>query len=92
MAYQVIILPSAISDLGKLSKPIKTGILRKIKWISENAENVIHHQLQNMPPDLKDICRIRFSSYRIIYWVYPIEKIIKVYRIRHRSTIYKDLY
>jgi len=43
MEYKVIILPSAISDLEKLPKSVKTGILRKIKYLSENAEYIIHH-------------------------------------------------
>ena len=59
MAYKVVILPSAISDLEKLSPNIKTKLLRKIKWLGENAEYIIHYRLKNMPPDLEGLCRIQ---------------------------------
>jgi len=91
MEYKVIILPSAISDLEKLPKSIKTGIMRKIKYLSENAEYIIHHRLQNIPEDLQGLCRTRFGSYRILYWIYPKKKVIKIYRIAHRSSIYKNI-
>jgi len=40
MEYKVIILPSAISDLEKLPKSIKTGILRKIKYLFAHRSSI----------------------------------------------------
>ncbi|HOK56357.1 MAG TPA: type II toxin-antitoxin system RelE/ParE family toxin [bacterium] len=91
MEYKVIILPTAISDIEKLSKSIKTGILKKIKYLAENADEIIHHHLKNMPDDLKGLCRIKYGHYRILYWIYRNEKIIKIYKVSHRSIIYKKL-
>ncbi|MCD6220500.1 type II toxin-antitoxin system RelE/ParE family toxin [Candidatus Calescamantes bacterium] len=91
MEYKTIILPSAVADLEKLPKERRSKILRRIKWLSQNAEFVIHHQLRNMPPDLRGLCRLRSGAYRILYWFYPEERVIKVYQVRHRSSIYRRL-
>jgi len=91
MEYQVIILPSAISDIEKLPKNIKAGILRKIKWLSANADYIIHHNLQNMPDSLHGLCRIRYGSYRVLYWFYAEERKIKIYHVSPRSSVYKKL-
>jgi len=89
MAYKVVILPSAISDLEKLSLPLKTKLLRKIKWLGENSEYIIHYRLKNMPSDLEGLCRIHFASYRITYGVLREKKVSKIYLVGDRKEIYR---
>lgn len=91
MEYQIVILPSAEGDIQRLAPAMRKAILRKLKWLQDNASVVIHHRLQNLPDDLSGLCRIRQSDYRVLYWLYQTEGIIKVYRIQHRSEVYRHL-
>lgn len=91
MEYQVVVLPSAEADLETLSGEVRAAIIRRLEWLRANAEVVIHHRLQNLPDDLSGLCRLRHSDYRILYWRYPAERTIKVYRVQHRSEVYRDL-
>ena len=89
MAYRVIVLPSAEADLESLDPEVRRRILCRIVWLGENASQVIHYQLSNLPDDLIGLCRLRVGDYRVIYWVYHQRQELKVYRIRHRSEVYQ---
>lgn len=91
MEYHIIVLPSAEEDLERLSDDVRAAIIRRLEWLRVNAEVVIHHRLQNLPDDLLGLCRLRHSDYRILYWHYSSERTIKVYRVQHRSEVYRDL-
>ena len=38
-----------------------------------------------MPDDLAGLCKLRVGDWRILYWVYHPETLIRIYRIQHRS-------
>jgi mRNA interferase RelE/StbE len=44
-----------------------------------------------MPADLAGLCKLRVGDYRILYWNYPSQKLIRIYRIQHRSEVYRRL-
>ena len=73
-----------------MSPEVRVGLIRRLDWLRKNASAVIHHRLQNMPDDLAGLCRLRQGDYRILYWHYTREKILKVYRVQHRSAVYRD--
>ena len=52
---------------------------------------MIHRRLVGMPDDLAGLCKLRVGDWRIIYWIYHGEKIVRIYRIQHRSEVYRDL-
>jgi mRNA-degrading endonuclease RelE of RelBE toxin-antitoxin system len=91
MEYQLIILPSAEADLQGSSSELRGAIVRRFAWLREHADAIIHHRLQNLPEDLSGLCRLRHSDYRILYWRYPARRTIKIYRVQHRSEVYRDL-
>lgn len=91
MAYRVIVLSSAEADLERLDAEVRRRILRRFVWLGENAAQVIHHPLTNLPDDLVGLCRLRVGDYRIVYWVYHQQQALKVYRVQHRSEVYKHL-
>jgi mRNA-degrading endonuclease RelE of RelBE toxin-antitoxin system len=91
VAYRIIVLPSAETDLEKLDPDIRRRTLRRIVWLGENALQIVHHQLVNMPDDLAGLCRLRAGDYRILYWNAPQEELLKIYRIQHRSEVYRHL-
>ena len=89
MAYRVVVLPSAEADLENLDPEVCRRILRRIVWLGENAPRMVHHPLTNMPEDLVGLCRLRVGDYRIVYWVSNQHQELKIYRVRHRSEVYR---
>ena len=40
---------------------------------------------------LPGLCRLRVGDYRVLYWAYPGQQLLKVYHIQHRRDIYRHL-
>lgn len=59
--------------------------------IGENAGSIRHQQLAGLPENLKGLCRYRVGDYRVLYWLYPQRRELRVYGIIHRRTDYKIL-
>ena len=91
MAYQVQIGPKADAQLAGLDAAIGASIERKIQWLSLNSQSIVHRRLVGMPKDLEGLCKLRVGDYRILYWVYHEKKLVRLYRIQHRSEVYRDL-
>jgi len=89
--YQLIVLPSAEADIERLASDRCVVVIRRLEWLRVNARNVIHHRLQNMPDELAGLCRLHCGDYRVLYWHYAAQSILKVYRIQHRSEVYREL-
>jgi mRNA interferase RelE/StbE len=87
----VILLPAAEEDMEHLDGVVRKRVLRRLVWLGDNAAQVVHHRLTNMPDDLAGLCRLRVGDYRILYWVYPQREVLKVYCIRHRREVYREL-
>jgi len=34
---------------------------------------------------------LRVGDWRILYWIYHREKVVRIYRIQHRSEVYRNL-
>ena len=64
---------------------------RKNHWLAENAVGMVHRRLVGMPADLAELCKLRVGDYRILYWIYPAKKLVRIYRIQHRSEVYRSL-
>ena len=91
MAYRIVVLPSAEYDLQEIDPEVRRRILRRIVWLGENASQFVHHALTNMPKELFGLCRLRVGDYRVLYWPDHGQLILKVYRIQHRSEVYRHL-
>lgn len=52
---------------------------------------MVHRRLVGMPADLAGLCKLRVGDYRILYWNYPAHKLVRIYRIQHRSEVYRRL-
>lgn len=84
-------MPSAEADLEALDAGVRRLVLRRLVWLGDNAEQVIHHRMSNLPDDLAGLCRFRVGQHRILYWVYPQHQVLKVYKVEHRSEVYRRL-
>ena len=91
MAYRVEVGPKADAQLSELDPTVGSAVERKIIWLAENAAVMIHRRFVGMPDDLAGLCKSRVGHWRILCWVYHSEKIIRVYRIQHRSEVYREL-
>jgi mRNA interferase RelE/StbE len=91
MSYQVEVAGKADAQLAALDTAIGASVERKIQWLAANAPDMVHRRLVGMPEDLAGLCKLRIGDYRILYWIYPAKKLIRIYRIQHRSEIYRQL-
>lgn len=89
-AYAIEIGPKADVQLEKLDAAIGASVERKILWLSQNAVTMVHRRLVGMPDELSGLCKLRIGDYRILYWVYHDQKRVRLYRIQHRSEVYRD--
>ena len=85
--YQVRFLPEAADEFASLDKPIAERVLKKLKWLAENFEN-----LSPMPlcGELKGLFKLRVGSYRVFYSFDREKRTIYVHLIGHRQEIYKQ--
>ena len=84
--YRVEFISEAVSDLRKIDKTIAQRILDKIKWLSENFEDVVPEILTG---DFKGMYKLRVGNWRVIYGVDKEKRIIRVFMVGHRKDIYK---
>jgi mRNA interferase RelE/StbE len=91
MSYQVEVGGKADAQLAALDAAIGASVECKIQWLAANAPGMVHRRLVGMPEDLAGLCKLRIGDYRILYWIYPAKKLIRIYRIQHRSEIYRQL-
>ncbi len=91
MTWQVEIGSKASTQIEELDSTIGVSIERKIPWLSQNADGMIHRRLVGMPTELEGLCKLRVGDYRILYWPHPGMKLFRIYRIQHRSEVYRKL-
>jgi len=91
MPYRVEIGSKANAQLAELGAAIGGSVERKIQWLAENSAVMVHRRLVGMPRDLGGLCKLRVGDYRILYWIYPAQKLVRIYRVQHRSEVYRRL-
>jgi mRNA interferase RelE/StbE len=89
-AFRVEIGRKADTQLTALDPVIGASVERRIQWLAENAAAMVHRRLVGMPEDLAGLCKLRVGDWRILYWVYPAQQLVRIYRIQHRSEVYRD--
>jgi mRNA interferase RelE/StbE len=91
VAFKIDLLDPAVGNLAALSQDVRNRIVKKLRWLGENAALVVHHRLSNMPIDLAGLCRMRVGDYRILYWCDDERRTLTVYRVAHRRSVYGAL-
>jgi mRNA interferase RelE/StbE len=87
VSYTLELRPEVKDDLKALDKTVASRILKKVQWLSEQGDHVIHLPLA---ANLAGFCKLRVGDYRAIYKLEPENKIV-VYFVGHRRDIYKRL-
>lgn len=85
--YRVEYLPEASDELASLDKAVAQRILKKLKWLAKNFEDLAPEPLSG---ELKGLFKLRVGSYRVFYSVNRGERIITVHLLGHRREIYKS--
>lgn len=84
--FKLRFLDEAKRTLKKLDRSVSIRILRKLAWLSNNAESIVEEGLRG---DLSDFSKLREGDYRILYRIVREEAVIEVRFIGHRSEVYK---
>ena len=82
MKYLIELRPKATKDLRSIDQSIATRILKAIRAL----ENDLAGDVKKLK-DFDPAYRLRVGEYRVLFDV--ISNHIEVYRIRHRSEVYK---
>lgn len=82
--YRIQIIPSAIKDLDRLDKKFFDQIKKRILALSSNPRPANSLKLTN-----EQGYRIRSGDYRILYRIDDADKLVYIYRIKHRRDAYK---
>ncbi len=85
MSYRVEFKQKAIADLESLTKIFQERIIKKIKWLAENFNQITP---QPLSANLSSLFKLRVGDYRVIYSVDQNAEYITVHRVGHRREIY----
>jgi mRNA interferase RelE/StbE len=83
--YRVEFTSGAIANLEALTSTIQERIVRKIRWLSENFDNL---NPQLLSANLSDLFKLRIGDYRVIYSFNKENKLITIHKVGHRRDIY----
>jgi mRNA interferase RelE/StbE len=86
MSYHVEFTRKATIDLKSLTPIIQERLLRKIRWLSENFDDV---NPQALSADLSGLFKLRIGDYRVIYSFDIQLELITIHKIGHRRDIYE---
>ena len=85
MTYYVEFTPEATDGLEQLTSTIQQRILSKIRWLSENLDDLTP---QALSADLSGLFKLRVGDYRIIYSFDSSNQRITVHKVGHRRDLY----
>ncbi|MGI2903764.1 type II toxin-antitoxin system RelE family toxin [Tolypothrix sp. VBCCA 56010] len=85
MSYQVEFKAEAVANLEILTSIIQERLLRKIRWLCENFDDLTP---QALSADLSGLFKLRVGNYRVIYSFDTEPLLITIHRIGHRRDIY----
>ena len=85
-SYQVRILDPAAHELAQLDKQIGQRIVKRIRWLAENLDDV---QPVALKGDLAGFYRLRVGDYRVVYEILHGDRVIVIHLIGHRREVYR---
>ncbi len=83
--YEIIFESNAEKDLLEIPTEILKNLDSKIQQLKKNPRP---HGVKKLTGKVEG-WRIRIGHYRILYQIDDKEKVIKVYRIKHRREVYR---
>lgn len=84
--YHFDFTPGAEDDLDRLDPQVRTRVLKRLKWLADNAERVRHESLSG---PLGDLFKFRIGDYRVLYDLIHGEHLLLIHEVKHRSEVYR---
>jgi mRNA interferase RelE/StbE len=84
--YELRILDPAVRDLEKLDGQVARRILARLRWLSENFDNLRPEALAG---DMAGLFKLRVGDYRVIYEPLLEDRTLVIHIIGHRSEVYR---
>ena len=85
MSYDIEFKSEATIGFEALASTIQDRILRKIRWLSENFENLTP---QALSADLSGLFKLKIRDYRVIYSFDTEAQLITIHKVGHHRDIY----
>jgi len=70
----------------RLDKPVANRIVRKLRWLADNLDDLSPEGLRG---EFSGLYKVREGDYRILYEILRSEETIIVHLIGHRREVYK---
>lgn len=86
MPYAVEFRQQAVDDLERLDRAIGQRLLTKLRWLSENIQEITPVPLTG---ELRGLFKLRVGDYRIAYSIDQHTELLTIHLIGHRSEIYR---
>ncbi|RMH32257.1 MAG: type II toxin-antitoxin system RelE/ParE family toxin [Nitrospirae bacterium] len=84
--YQVRFTPQALEDISQIDTPLARRVIKKIEWLAEHLDS-LHSERLTGP--FAHLSKLRIGDWRVLYETDPVQRLITVHVIAHRSKIYK---
>lgn len=86
--YRVIFDDAVDDDIKRIGTNALNDIKEKIDWLAIHAKEIPHQALKGNR--YKGKYKLRIGDYRVVYSLSHQESTVRVEKIGHRSTIYKE--
>ena len=84
--YSIRLLSDANRELARLDKTVANRIVRKLRWLADNLDDLSPEALKG---EFSGLYKLREGDYRILYEILHFEETIIVHLIGHRREVYK---
>ena len=84
--YSIRLLSDANRELARLDKTVANRIVRKLRWLADNLDDLSPEPLKG---GFSGLYKLREGDYRIVYEILRSEETIVIHLIGHRREVYK---
>jgi len=85
MRHRIEFTDKAVEGLESLTAIGRERVFKKIRWMSENFDDIRH---QGLSANLSGLFKLRIGDYRVIYSFD--DDFITIHQVGHRRDIYSD--
>lgn len=84
--YQIRFLDRAIKDLASLDRTVANRVVKRLDWLTINAENINPEALTG---PLAGFYKFRVGDYRVVYEIIHDEELLLIHFVGYRRNVYR---